>query len=402
MPSIPTPAPGLPPLPPPRGELRKFPTPGNADDIGKTTIKGRHGFAPLSLSLMREVQKLTPSPIVELYELDLTNVGDDSILYFHNGTNGLTNQLAEVSFKGIRYNAMPISVTGFEMSGTGEPPRPVLTIMNIGGFLSSLALKTNDLVGAKFTRRRTFAKYLDGMPDAAPIEFPEDIFVVEQKTQENRQIVKFELGTGFDLDGVYYPTRQITSGYCSHPHYRGPGCRFAENMVVTDSANRLVQGAGSDYKTPCFKGTFLPTTQYAIGDSVGYTDEGVYGVYVATVIPPIGTLPVNLSYWKRVQRFRGQYSSAVVSNVDGIDYTDYITGDVTYIIRNNVRVYGMVKPEIGGFVPCAFPLPNSQYWVADVCSKVITACGYRFDPKVVNNPLPFGGFPGTLNLPNVS
>src|SRR5688572_23904205 len=354
-----------------------------------------------SVDLLREVQKLTPSPIVELYELDLTNVGDDSILYFHNGTNGLTNQLAEVSFRNIRYVAMPISVTGFELSGTGEPPRPSLTIMNVGGFLSSLALKTNDLVGAKFTRRRTFAKFLDGMPDAAPIEFPVDIFFVEQKTQENRQIVKFELGTGFDLDGVFFPTRQITSGYCSHPRYRGPGCRFAETMVITDAANRLVAGAGSDFKTPCYKGTFIFSTQYSATDSVGYTDNGVWGVYVALSNPPLGTLPTNVTYWKRVQKFRGQYSSEVKGTVDGIDYTDYVAGDVTYTTRNDVPVFGVVKPEVVGFVPCAFPLPNAKYWITDVCSKVINACGYRFDPRRVNSPMPFGGFPGTLNLPTV-
>lgn len=354
-----------------------------------------------SLAILREVQKLNPSPIVELYELDLTNVGDDSILYFHNGTNGLTNQLAEVSFKGIRYVAMPISATGFEMSGTGEPPRPSLTIMNIGGFLSSLAIKTNDLVGAVFTRRRTFSRYLDGMPDAGPIEFPPDIFVVEQKTQENRQIVKFELGTGFDLDGVFYPTRQITSGYCSHPHYRGPGCRFAENMVVTDSANRLVAGAGTDFKTPCYKGSFLFGEAYLATNSVGYIDNGVFGVYVALSNPPVGTLPSNATYWKRVQRFRGQYSSDAKSTVEGVDYTDYVAGDVCYIVRNNVPVYAIVKPEVTGFVPCAFPLPNSKYWQADVCSKVLPACIYRFDPRGVNSPLPFGGMPGTLNLPSV-
>jgi lambda family phage minor tail protein L len=388
MPSLPPPAtlpPGFPLEPfPVRTEIRKIP-------VWETS----------SAALLQEVQKLTPSPVVELYELDLTNVGDDSILYFHNGTNGLTNKLDAVSFKGIRYVALPILAKGFEMAVTGEPPRPTLSIMNIGGFLSSLALMTNDLVGAKFTRRRTFAKYLDGMPDAAPIEYPPDLFVVEQKTQENRQIVAFELGTGFDLDGASYPTRQITSGYCSHPQYRGPGCRFGENMVVTDSGNRLIPGSGSDFKTTCYKGQFDGTKTYAVGNSVGFTDGDTFGVYVVKLLPPVGTLPVNSTYFTRVQRFRGQYFSEVKSTVEGIDYTDYVVGDVTYIVRNSVRIYGIVKPTVEGFVPCAFPLPNSAYWTIDVCSKTLPACIYRFDPQNVNNPLPIGSFPGTLNLPSV-
>ena len=357
-----------------------------------------------STLLQREVQKLTPSPVVELYELDLTKIGDDSILYFHNGTNGMTNRLEEVSFKGIRYVALPIVVKGFEMSGTGEPPRPSLTIMNVGGFLSSLVLKTNDLVGATFTRRRTFAKYLDDMPEAKSLgyapQYPPDIFIVERKVRENRQTVEFELGTGFDLDGIRYPLRQIISGYCGHD-YRGPGCRFAEPMVIADLKNRLQPGAGSDYKTPCFKGPFVATKEYESANSVSYTVDGVRGIYVAKSNPPVGTLPTNTTYWKQVQRYREKYSSEVESTVEGIDYTDYVAGDVVFIDNDDFPVFCIVREEITGFVPCAFPPPNSLYWVTDVCVKLIHACSYRFDPEGVNRPLPYGGFPGALSLPSV-
>lgn len=55
------------------------------------------------------------------------------------------------------------------MSGSRNPS-PSLKMGNVGGFITALCLEFDDMVGAKLTRRRTSAKYLDGMPDADPDE----------------------------------------------------------------------------------------------------------------------------------------------------------------------------------------------------------------------------------------
>lgn len=67
----------------------------------------------------------------------------------------------EVTFDSIKYARYPIQASGFDKTGNGSIPRPKLTMGNIGGIVGALAKDYNDLVGAKLTRTRTFARYLD-------------------------------------------------------------------------------------------------------------------------------------------------------------------------------------------------------------------------------------------------
>jgi lambda family phage minor tail protein L len=340
-----------------------------------------------SLLLMSEVHKLNPSSIVELYELDTTVIGGDVVLYFHNGTSGV--QYDAIYFKGKAYEPQPIIMRGFEQSIDGKPPRPQMAITNIGGWMSALMLATKDMVGATITRRRTFAKFLDGMPDAAPIEFPPDVFTIEQKTKENRVLVEFELGCGYDLDGINFPGRQVTSGICGWS-YRGSGCSFAGQFCVTNNSN-VQQPGMSNYSD-----TWDSTKQYAVNESVGFTDSlGVFSVYKAKQIAlGASQSPTNASYWDRVQRYRGAYDSTK---------TDYTYGDVVYVTRFGQQqfYYCSWNNPVSPSVPVAAAPPNTLYWQSDVCAKTQQACKYRFDPKSSGKAIPFGGFPGTLNLPEV-
>lgn len=340
-----------------------------------------------SIKLVEEVHKLNPSSIVELFELDSTPIGGEDILYFHNGTSG--NHYDSVSFKGQVYDPLPIIIKGFDSNNTGVPPRPKMAITNIGGWMSSLILATKDFVGAKVTRRRTFARFLDGMPEAAPIEYPPDVYTVEQKTKENRIVVEFELGCGYDLDGVNFPGRQVMSGTCSWD-YRGSGCGFAGQYCVTNKSNFLISGAAN------FSPVWSQLRQYSAGEHTGFTDSsGVFGVYQA-LQTALGASqgPTNVSYWKRVQRYRGQYSSATI---------DYTLGDVIYVERFGKRQFyychwtSTPTPN----VPAGQMPPNIIYWTADVCSKTQQACRYRHDPESLDKAIPFGAFPGTLNLPAI-
>ena len=94
------------------------------------------------------------------------------------------------------------------------------------GFLCELLLTVNqtttgnDLTGATVTRIRTLAKFIDavnfagnvtpyGTPDPNA-EFPQEIYKIDRKSAENREVVQFELAAVFDLAGIRAPNRQCT------------------------------------------------------------------------------------------------------------------------------------------------------------------------------------------------
>ena len=120
---------------------------------------------------------------------------------------------------------MPIQAEGFAYQ-RGQLPRPNLTVSNALGTITAILLTVNettagnDLTGATVTRIRTLARYLDatnfpgssnpfGTPDPTA-EFPQEIYKIDRKSAENREIVTFELAAVFDLAGVRAPKRQCT------------------------------------------------------------------------------------------------------------------------------------------------------------------------------------------------
>lgn len=108
-------------------------------------------------TITSQLQKLNPNSIVELFELDLTDLGGD-IYYFHAGTNGLTQN---IQWQGQVYTAYPVKASGFEFTVNGQLPRPRLFVSNAFGTITSILLVYSDLIGAKVTRKRTLAKYID-------------------------------------------------------------------------------------------------------------------------------------------------------------------------------------------------------------------------------------------------
>lgn len=179
-----------------------------------------------------EVQKLAPSAVIELFELDATALGLAELVRFHAGTNGLGNN---VVWQGQTYTRYPVEITGFEISGQGQLPRPKMQVSNYLSSITSLLQQYEDLIGAKVTRKRTLAKYLDVVNftggvnvDADPAaEFPDDIFYIDRKSSENRILVEFELASSLDLAGVRLPRRQIIQNICVW-QYRGAECGYID------------------------------------------------------------------------------------------------------------------------------------------------------------------------------
>ena len=175
--------------------------------------------------IITDLQKINPSAIIELFTLttDATLHGSAQTYRFHNGTS--LNANGDIIWAGNQYLKMPIQAEGFAFR-KGQLPRPTLTISNALGTITAILLNVNqvttgnDLTGATVTRIRTLARYLDavnfsggtnplGTPDPTA-EFPQEIYKIDRKSSENREIVQFELAAVFDLAGIRAPKRQCT------------------------------------------------------------------------------------------------------------------------------------------------------------------------------------------------
>ena len=180
-----------------------------------------------------ELNKLAPSAVIELFELDGTaaSIGVDQVYRFHAGVNEQIS--GNIVWNGQTYQRYPVEATGFTYEGGGQLPRPTISISNVLSLGTTLVLEYNDLVGATVTRIRTLKKYLDAVnftsetnATADPFaEFPREIFIVDRKVAENRAVVSFELSATFDVAGVKLPRRQIIQNICPWT-YKGEGCGY--------------------------------------------------------------------------------------------------------------------------------------------------------------------------------
>lgn len=195
--------------------------------------------APLlnSTLITSELQALTPSNLVVLFELDTRPIGGTDILRFHAGVNALG---ADVIWGGNTYTRFPIEVSGFERSTSGTLPRPKIVVANIDGLMGAMARSLGGLEGAKLTRTRTFLKYMDeanfanGNLHADPGQFIEkDTWYVSRKSSENRIFLEYELAASFDLSTIKLPRRQFIQNTCTW-RYRSAECGYAGGAVANE------------------------------------------------------------------------------------------------------------------------------------------------------------------------
>ncbi len=193
-------------------------------------------------SPVSELQKINPSSIIELFQLELITAihGVNTKFYYHNGVN--TNESSNIIFNNIEYIKMPIEASGFDLVSK-QLPRPRLKISNILGTFTTLLLTLpQGLEGATLTRIRTLSRYIDNtnfvggdillengsfllQENGSPIDmeagvnpfgtpdptatFQTQVFSIDRKIAENRNGIEFELSANFDLDGVRLPKRQV-------------------------------------------------------------------------------------------------------------------------------------------------------------------------------------------------
>jgi len=200
-------------------------------DIGSTIADGGVTWAAIS-SVYEELAVLGPNAIIELFELqlDTTLHGASTTYYWHNGVNAAVT--GNIVFASNTYVRLPVEATGFDYTSSGSLPRPTLRISNVFSDMTALLLLVNattpgnDLGGATVRRIRTLKKFLDGEAAADPnARFPTEIWYVDRKSNENRDLVEFELASKFDLAGVMLPQRQIIANVCQWK-YRGAECGY--------------------------------------------------------------------------------------------------------------------------------------------------------------------------------
>ena len=186
-----------------------------------------------------ELNKINPSSVIELYELEVTvglhiptdNPNNlDTVFRFHAGAN--LNNFGQIIFNGNSYQRVAVKVEGFEDTSKGTIPRPTLTFSNLGGITKDTTVMTmsdflnvvntvtpgNDLLNAKVTRLLPLASALDnanfvgdnpfGTPSTDKLQ--DRIYYIDRKAVENRQIVQFELVSVLDMQNKKIPARIVT------------------------------------------------------------------------------------------------------------------------------------------------------------------------------------------------
>ena len=107
-----------------------------------------------------ELNKINPSSVIELYELELTvglhiptgNPNNlDTVFRFHAGAN--LNNFGQIIFNGNSYQRVAVKAEGFEDTSTGTIPRPTITFSNLGGITKDTTVRfPNGKVGAIYLK----------------------------------------------------------------------------------------------------------------------------------------------------------------------------------------------------------------------------------------------------------
>ena len=348
--------------------------------ISSTVTAGRN--------LNSEIQSVNPSALMTFFEIDLTEIALGKgliasidaaaqakyIFRFHSNVI-LTQE--EVIFQNKQYDPAPIKAEGFELNGRGTLPVPKLSItansdgLDLMTLLKAEIATIGDLAGAKVTRIRTLAKFLDavnslGGANSSPdpnAEFPREVFFVDRKSLETKTSIEYELASILDIEGIQIPARIVSAKRCLHT-YRGEGCLYERDDQRVESVH------GEDGVTT------LPVNAPPVANDrdelIKDGNEGLLGATISVTE-------------------MGEYDSS---------RTDYVIGNSVYTIKDGIKYQYVAKTSVPAFT---LP-PNTDYWIADACSKLVAGCNIRWGAGSpgktdVNQPhaghLPFGGFPST-------
>lgn len=187
---------------------------------------------------------------IELFKIDISKaypLVSPNVFYFTSNTQA---DKTNILYRGITYQPLPIQSDGFEITSNGSLPTPSVRIANVQSIIGDLCDSYNDLKGAKVTRTKTLAKYLDNGATPNPTAYlPEDIYYISQKGEETKLSVVFKLASAFDLEQVNIPSRKIQANFCTATYRNADsGCPYAGPAVAdyldNPTTNSLLDNCG--------------------------------------------------------------------------------------------------------------------------------------------------------------
>lgn len=310
-----------------------------------------------------------------------------------------------VYWGGNVYTPLPIATSGFEQSTRGALPTPHIKVANgiVGNVIANLIDAFDDLVGAKITRYRTYAKHLDNGAEPDRFKhFRPDSFVINRKVSQNKLLIEWELSTAIDQQGMLLPARTLLRDYCPWQYRRYKTDGFTEALWASESdifpdrpGLQIVMPSGGDDLVPG-DNLFSPDGNMELlfqmdgnivikqkdGELVwSLATNGLGGVRLS--MQTDGNLVLYTSandvvFQSDTTDHPGAYlvlqndGNLVVYTNSGFDYTNVecpYTGTAMFDDHDNVTT----DPK------------------QDHCSKHLTGCVLRFG---AGNELPFGAFPG--------
>lgn len=330
--------------------------------------KSKSSFNKSSISL-------TPDALITLFEIDFSSLqADFSMLEDVIGANigadcvyrfcPMKNSFNPIYWQGKGYQPLPIEIEGFEQQGDGRLPRPKMTLGNPDGLLSKIVHSNHDFANCKVTRKRTFARFLDDNnfidpgtkndegrnpfgeadPDA---HYPDDVYFINKKSSENKNVLQFELVSALELSGSEIPARIVMPNYCNWVYRCSVGCQYKGLPIETLDGNSLTEGIVISSKAGKLLQPMNP-------------DDYPNGI-------------------ESIKEWSSYGESGTSSNIKG-----YPVGAIVKITPRNLSnpyqsapaVYVCAKAHL--LAKDHHPFFDRDTWLKDECDKTLSACKKRF------------------------
>jgi lambda family phage minor tail protein L len=156
-------------------------------------------------------------------------------------------------------------------------PEPTLSMGTIT-IVTAAIQSFDDLRGCRVVRWRTFAQYLDGMPEAdSSYHFRPEVYYIERKTSLNtrKKTVEWKLAAASDLHGRSIPRRVALRNVCPFTYRQWQGATFTYfNATCPYDGPRMFTRTGDPTGNPalddCGKAFSDCQKRFGIGNPLPY------------------------------------------------------------------------------------------------------------------------------------
>jgi len=356
-----------------------------------------------SANLMQQTLSILPDAIVELYEIDFSNLqvnfdilsdiyginfGSEPIYRF----TPMSNEGNPVYWQDKAYQPLPVKTDSFEAKSDGRLPRPNLYLANPDGIFSKITHSNDDFANCKVTRKRTFTRFLDNKNFFNEINpfgtedynshFPDDVYYIGRKVEENKEFVKFELVSSLELDETLVPARMVLPGYCGFTYRCSVGCGYQGLPIETSNGKSLRKDFS--YLMPKIEDEY----------NVGWINPDLYSPNL-----------INSSNIKEWNRFGKNGTEDNPRPYELNDIVKILPSESSNPYKSTPQIYVCIQTHenVGSY----HPFFSRDHWLKDECQRTLDACKKRFSTNNQDKDLykyngandktllRFGGFPGT-------